>query len=245
MPLGTFAALISLMVTASDVTAQGVNLAWNSCLPEGGGSSATYSCASNTGVNTFWVSAVPSRAHANFVGVDVYIDIHADADQLPDWWQVYNSGVCRAAALSVSFDFTTAPNDICLNPWDGVPSGGITAYQTSSTFITVPSGQPNDARLKAAAAMSTTSSIAAWQEYYCASFTIRNTLTTGTDACGGCNTPVCIAINQLSLADLDGTFELLTQPLQRSIITWQGTLSNCGTLAPQNTTWGQIETLYH
>ena len=166
------ACLALLAVSTAD--AGGVNFAWNGCLPEGGASSVRSQCATNTGTVEAVGSFTVSQPRPAFVGNEIAIDIQAEASSLPDWWQYFNSGACRASALSASFDFTSAPQTSCTDPFSGLAMGGLAAYHTSQTYPAVPGGASNAARLKLGVAVANPSPLSAGVEYYC--FRLRITM---------------------------------------------------------------------
>jgi hypothetical protein len=167
------------------------------------------------------------------------------AESLPAWWQVYNIGVCRQTALSVAFDFSSSPATSCSDMWFGQGTGGLGAYQTFWTSPQVPSGLADQARIRLAAAVPSTSpmQLSANTEYYAFKLIVSNAKTVGTGACGGCQTPVCIMLSELNVVQSDGQHENMLQAATSNLITWQGASSCPGAMASQNSTWGQIRSI--
>ncbi|MBI5709399.1 MAG: hypothetical protein HZC42_03720 [Candidatus Eisenbacteria bacterium] len=244
-PLVVLMFMVEVLALASEAPAAGVNFSWDACTAEGGVQSKTFACNTNAGSRAAWGSFVVAAAQDSFVGVEVVINVQAQSDTLPDWWQFFNSGACRQTALSTSFDFTSAPGTTCTDPWFGLAAGGWAAYHTINTVPPVPSGLANAARIKIGAAVSSTSplSLAAGTEYYCFRLVLTNAKTVGSGACSGCDVPVCLTLSEIKVAQLNGAVEALTQPISQNVVYWQSSGGSCGTTAPRNTTWGQIRSV--
>ena len=232
----------ALLALAAPARAAGVNLAWNECLSEGGVGVRSVPCGSDAGTNDAVGSFSVSRPQPQFVGCEVVLDLQADGPRLPDWWQFFNSGACRQNALTASFDFTTAPQGACQDPFSGLAMGGVAGYHTSSTQPPVPSARANAARIILAMAVANPVGLSSGTEYYAFRLRISNQRTSGGGGCAGCASPVCITLSELRAAESDGRKEILTTALQSNGISWQ-TSSTCAT-GNQNRTWGSIKQLY-
>lgn len=245
VPLALVVLLVGTVTLAAEATAAGVNFSWDACTAEGGVQSKTFACNTNSGSRAAWGSFIVAAAQDSFVGVEIIVAVQAQSDTLPDWWQFFNDGSCRKTALSTSFDFTSAPGTSCTDPWFGLAAGGLAAYHTIATNPPVPSGLSNAARIKIGAAVPSTSplSLAAGTEYYCFRLVLTNAKTVGSGACSGCDVPVCLALSQIRMAQLNGTYEDLTQPISQNVVFWQSSGGSCGATAPQNATWGQIRSI--
>ena len=240
--------LLSGLVSAPVVSrAAGINLSWDACSPEGGVQSKAFACDTNSGSSTMVGSFSLSADQPNFVGAEITIDIQAQSDSLPSWWQFKNAGACRQGALSVNFSFSSDPNTDCTDPWGGLATGGMGAYLTYWTTPQVPSGNANGAQVKIVAAVPSTSPIqlTAGTEYYCFKLVVSNVKTVGSGVCSGCSTPVCIVLSQISAVQNDKTQEDLTSPITSNILSWQSGEECSGANIPQNLTWGQIRSLMH
>ncbi len=240
-------AVAGLVSLAEPATAAGVNLSWDACTSEGGVQNKTFACNTNAGTRIIYGSFVLAGNQDHFVGVEIKVDISAQTDSLPSWWQFFNVNACRKTALSVAFDFSSDPATSCTDPWSGQGVGGIGAYHTFWTTPQVPSGNANGAQIVIAAAVPSTAPVplTANTEYYGFKLMLTSVKTTGTGACGGCSTPVCIALSQLSAVQNNGTQEDLTQAVSSNILTWQAASNCAGENAQQNVTWGQIRSLMH
>lgn len=236
--------LIAGLAASSVVHADpGVNLSWDACSPEGGIQSKTFACNSNSGTRSMWGSFILSGDQPNFVGIEATIDIQAQSDSLPAWWQFKNAGACRASALTVNFDFTSDPATACTDPWSGQAIGGLAGYFTYWT----PGADlaPNVSQLRFGAAVPSTSpiSLTAGTEYYCFKLNLSSAKTVGSGSCGGCSTPVCIVLSKISAVQNDGTQEDLTSAITSNILSWQSGATCSGGNIPQNITWGQIRSV--
>ncbi len=233
---------VSLLLVPALGHGAGVNLTWDACTPEGGVPSKTFACTTNSGSETLWASFVISAAQDSFVGVEAWLDLQAQSEALPDWWQVFNDGACRQSGMSVSLDFTGAPNSACTDPWLGLGVGGLAGYHTSTTVPPVPGGNPNAAQLILGAGVASPFALAAGIEYYVFKLTLAKAKTVGDGACSGCATPACMTLNQLRVTQRDGSYEDLTQPLVSNVVSWQSG-AGCGAAAPRRVTWGQVRSV--
>ncbi len=251
-------ACCSLALTASTALAGGVNLGWNQCWPEGGTANKKFACASNSGSDVLVGSFQPASPHSKFVGIEVILDGQSVLSALPDWWQLWNAGACRQAALTASADFLTAPMVACADPWLGLAQGGIAAYQTTlfppPPPINIPSA--NVLRIKVAYALVEPETLVAGTEYYGFKLTISHVNSTGPGACAGCDAGLCLVLTQIKAVDTNGFIEYLTTPIQNQSVSWEcATLqeyilpppvclpvSGC-TVAARSRTWGQVKAM--
>jgi hypothetical protein len=185
-------------------------------------------------------------AESTFVGIEAIVDFQADADSLPNWWQFYNAGSCRPSGLSVSFDFSSAPDTSCTDAFQGQATGGIGSFQTFWTTPQVPGAAPNTARLLLVGAVPAATSIVlnANTEYYAFKLTISNGKTVGTGACGGCSVPTCVTLYSIRAVQRTGPSVTLTTVLANNVAHWQSTNGSCpGAQIPPPPSWGQMKSL--
>jgi hypothetical protein len=241
------------LTCASPAWAGGTNFAWNQCLPEGGSERSTFECSSNSGFDVAVASFMLDAPQAEFIGLEVFIDVATTPATLPNWWQCFNPGTCRQTALAMDLDFDSSPNEHCLDVWSGLTGGGVAAYATSPTFDLA----PNAARILIGAAMAFGQPLEANQEYYGFKLRISHASSTGPDACAGCTAGACLRLREVRAVEADGTSQILTSPITNNVIVWQcGTPTidannvlkcegpeNCTTPA-HRTSWGQIKSLY-
>jgi hypothetical protein len=245
-PLVLVLLLVAALLFAPTSFAAGVNLSWDACTAEGGVQNKTFACNTNSGTRVLYGSFALAADQPNFVGLEITVDISAQSDSLPAWWQFYNATGCRKSALSVVFDFSNDPGTGCTDPWSGQGVGGIGAYRTFWSTPQVPTGNPNEAQIVIAVAVPSTSpqSLIADTEYYGFKLFISNTKTVGSGSCGGCATPVCVTLSKITSVQNNGANEELTEPATANLSTWQSAGSCPGSfLSRQNTTWGEIRSV--
>jgi hypothetical protein len=107
----------------------GINFSWDDCWASGGVAAKNFACSVNTGSSVMIGSFAPSVDQPLFVGVEIVVDLQSDTAVLPDWWQFFNLGTCRATALSATFDFSVLPG-ACTDPFGQPGSGGLAGYCT-------------------------------------------------------------------------------------------------------------------
>ncbi len=244
-----------LTLGAPAALAGGVNVTWTDasggCWSDGVQvASRSFACNTNAGSVTMCGSFVCSVGHPDFVGIEVVVDGRtSDGSALPDWWQLFNSGACRQAALSSSADFTSAPGLGCTDPWLGQAQGGVAAWQTNLFPPPPPANVPTIdwMRLKIAytTALLRPSPLLAGVEYYGFYATVNYTKTVGAGACAGCTTPVYFALNWIKVAESTGVVEFATVALPGGNQCLNFNTSGYPCWVPtRSTTWGQVKAMY-
>ena len=233
--------VVLLLALAGSARADGFNLAWQNCYPEGGEVSRSSTCTLNGGQAAKAVASFSiSTSWTDFMGIVPRMSVQTETALLPAWWQFFNAGSCRQNAMAANFDFTASPNQFCHDPWAGNGVGGIAAYQLNAD------GDASKARIVIVGVLAPgfPGEITANQEYYAFAVHISNALTT---TCSGCLAPATLVLESIQ-ADhgTPGNVEsrMITTPLQNQCITWQHTQNVCATAALPNRSWGQIKTLY-
>ena len=241
-----------LALTASMALAGSVNFAWTGCPADGGSSSRTFACNTNTGSHVAIGSFTVNNVLADFVGVEVVVDLQSTSGTLPAWWTFFNPppvANCRGSALAATFDFSVLAGG-CADPFGQPGQGGLAAYCVVGANCVDAPADANRARIKAAGAVADPVQINPGIEYYGVRLAITNAKTVGTGACAGCNEGVCLVLNSIKAAGLSGTVEMNTSdaPGSSSYITWQNGGSipgGCpGNVPSKNQTWGQVKSLY-
>lgn len=244
----TIAIVMAFACAAAEGRAGGFNLAWGTgCYGENPVVNRTFGCDTGTLRDATIVGSFQiDRPMSDFVGIEAVIDLQADAQALPPWWEFFNSGACRQASLSASADFTSAPGSSCTDAFAGRAGGGIAAYQTSSTVPGVPGGMPNAARLKLAYAVPEPFAITGGVEYYGFRLRIDAQRTVGSGACGGCSAAVMLVVNDVTVAGIGGEVEHQTAALQSPCVTWQGSDASCAAdqSRAHNASWGRVKSFY-
>lgn len=202
-PLGPLLLSVALhTITASPAlagtSAPGVNLRWDACYANGGAWNKNFACDTNSGSNLMVASFELADDLPQVAGISGNLDLAAETSTLPAWWDFKNAGTCRQLSLAMAF---TAPaiSTACPDWSNGQAGGGIGSY-------VVANGQ-NKRRISFAAAVPVAAlpDLQGGQEYFVAQVLINHSKTTGTGACAGCLTPVCIAFSGVVINTLTST----------------------------------------
>lgn len=78
------------------------------------------------------------------------------------------------------------------------------------------------------------------REYLVFSGTISHLKSAGADSCDGCSTPMRLIVDEVALADVDGTYTHVTSVDRSGMITWQTTQ-----VPVHPTSWGRLKAMYH
>jgi hypothetical protein len=230
-----------LMAVRSPIASgDALNIAWDTCLGDGGAGIKTSACVANTGTNLLALTYTPSVDIAGFVGLVGSVNIDTEGP-LPAWWGNGCAGKTLAQVLG-----TNAANWTCTNDaygWLGNALGGTSALrrgwngsntaQVEFAYANQIGGEPP---------------MLAGEEWFVANVTISNTKSSGTGACGGCSVPVCVAFAK-AIVDRVG-FPLpktVTQGGQQWVVFWQDQSARwaCfGTDPTRKSTWGAVKALY-
>jgi len=241
-----------------------LNLAWNNspisegCWPESPLNMKTFACNTNSGSATLVGSFGLPQDCPDFIGISVLLNGQSDTYWLPDWWQLYNTGSCRAASLSTSADFTIAPQTICVDPWQVLAQGGIGAFQTALYPPPPPTAPPahNRFALKIAYMLVDPIALTAGVQYYGFKVRFDYRKTVGTGACEGCATGMWLCLENTRVVGLSGEHDqMLTGELDNQAVTWNKQWyrpddcirlpgRSCYPTAAQTTTWGRVKMLY-
>jgi len=251
-------AAIALFSGAASAQTGAVALRWDNCYSDGGLSSKSFACNTNSGSESLILSVYPPVDMPQLNGALETLTVWSTAAATPTWWQV-NSGGCRPTS-GMSAQFLPLPSSItCIDPWTGQASGG---FNFEPTYFA-----PNIARLRVVGAIAGTVSIPANQEVFLARVVIFNTKTVGTGSCAGCLTPACIGFNSVQLTQpvgvgdyvvmlplagthsdyvgwqMDATMgETITSPFgvpQKSFVSCQSSAT-----PSRRPTWGAVKSLY-
>ncbi len=221
----------------------GINFSWDDCWLAGGVAAKNFACTSNSGNSVMVGSFAPSIDQPLFVGVEVVVDLQSDTAVLPDWWQFFNLGTCRATALSATFDFSVLPGS-CADPFGQPGQGGMAGYCGVGANCVDARTDPSQSRIKAAGAIASEAALTAGTEYYGVRFAMTNTKTVGTGSCAGCATGVTLILNEIKSAEFNGQYVRNYNPIANQCITWNSGTVPCASLPARNQTWGQVKSLY-
>jgi hypothetical protein len=245
--------LLAMTATVASA-AQGLNLRWDQCLGDGGVLNKPFACDSNTAPVWSLVGSFElDRAMPMMSGVEPIVDITASGAALPAWWQFKAAGTCRQLSLS----YVTSGGGVACPDWaSGQSWGGLGSYDIGVHG-------PNTARIRGVSAVPQTAiaSLLAGREYYLFNITINSAGTVGNNACGGCNTGVCIVFTSALCRSPNGhpfyvwDDRMVTGPTNSgdsNFAMWQGGDGGaaCGparqpaSLSRRNTTWRALKSLY-
>jgi hypothetical protein len=238
--VATLAAALLVLAASSAFAQGGLNLYWNGC-SDGGVSTQTFACNSNSGfLQAAYATCVVPSDVPTFVGTSVVVDITVNDTALPAWWQMA-TGQCRAGALSISCDPAVNASNCTVDLWAG------TNPTTVSTVQNAVHGLANELRLNAAAALTGESPVAAdGTEYFVAKISMSKTKSTGTGSCAGCTTGACIVLNEMKLqTTLNAADVTVSGPAVSNFVTYNAGSPTCTQATPaQNRTWGAVKNLY-
>lgn len=263
----TVAVLLLAMAAAAPARAAGVNLSWNECASEAGSArDATFACDTNGGSHTMVGSFVLDSAFPAVIGMEVVMDVAAASSVLPAWWDfgpfdgsARQLSACRNGSLSASL--AAGANDAVCADWaQGTAMGGVAAWCGSNGSCVDHPASANSVRFKLATAVSifTPHDLAGGTEYEVFRLTFNHARTSGSDACGGCATPVCLVLGSVRVVDRgDVNPRLLTLAVTpgSNTIAWQGggglAVGDVGTCPATSTptpakrsSWGAVKALY-
>ncbi len=226
-------ALVAGLLSRSPASASGINLSWNDCGTYGvGGKSSP--CTANSGVNIIVGSFVPPPGINTLVAIAATLDVQTSSPVLPNWWQLDRDNGCRPSSLSSQFNIQTLSS--CADFWQG-QGLGMMDYRRSDR-----GANRGLLRLVCAIDENAGRSVDSGTEYYAFQVVINNARSSGSDACSGCMTPTCIILNSIELDQFGGPApQILTNPVNRSMVTWQGGECQGGV---RNRTFGQIKSIY-
>src|SRR5262249_26285008 len=117
---------------------------------------------------------------------------------------VESRGGCRPTSLTMSV--RQDPADVVCVDWSSRQAGGTVAgynlLATNAADIVAVSAVPS------IQAMDLTAGV----EYFAFQLTVDHALTVGAGSCSGCNVPVCIVLNSITVDDAGGGTRYLTLP---------------------------------
>ncbi len=239
---------ILLLIAPTATLASGFDIAYGTgCWPENPVSAQTFACDTNTGAMTFTVSCILSQPVPDCVGFSAKLEGMAYwGTDLPDWWQLYNTGACRQTSLSVSSDFVSAPQVSCVDPYGGLAIASVTLYETElyPAPYPYPTIAPERFRLTAMTTLTDPVSVDAGVAYYVIRGRINYAKTVGTGACAGCSTPITARLLQVRALSQGSSSVLCYGPINNECLVWQGGSAPCWLVPARNVTWGQVKTLY-
>jgi hypothetical protein len=210
-----------LALGPSPAKCQGIDLSWNDCGLYGL-QNMNFACNSNVGSNTIVASFTPPSAGLpEFTGLSATLMVRTSASVLPDWWRHGASGCRGTTGLSTSFDFTSNFN--CEDFFAGQATGG---FVWDNGYCA-----PDRARLRIQCAVpfDNRGPIQGGNQYYAFKVNLLRSKTVGASACDGCTAGACIGLMEIQLFQSPGQAydPVITAPLYRNFVTWQGGVPGC------------------
>lgn len=222
------------------LAAGGLNLHFGGCTADGGTSSSTFACNTNTGSEILFASVVLPADMPKFLGTTALVDISVDGPALPDWW-LTAAGQCRQNAIDMSFTASALATN-CADIWGSSPNLAVFQLQQ---FL----HGANTLRLNGGAAVQAGQEIAlvadGTTELNVCRVLINHSKSAGTGACAGCDMGVCIVLQECYLQQPAGfpVYRLLT-PISNVVTFNNGALLCTGATPTKNRTWGAVKGLY-
>lgn len=249
-----FACVLLLLALAPSAHASGVALRWNSCE---GVANRNFACDKSTGTELLVGSFDPPGGVNQLTGIEVILSIAAADGNAPSWWQAFDAGACRRGSFAASFDVSDQSE--CDDPWNGQAVGGMGSAgpaRVSDTNIPNPTGI--DLYLTAAVPPSQVQGVSSGRTYAAFKIIVNHQKSNGAGACGGCDTPVCITIDAVRLAEgardnRDGTrtalYAVITDGISSmgamsQVATWQGGTASCGAGLAKPSTWAELKSRF-
>jgi len=236
-----------LLMSVAVAQAEQLNIAWTNCIGDGGTVDKTSACTSNNGTAGILVLSFtpPSGGIPTMSGAEafLYVATSNGASALPKWWDMFNAGTCRQAALTGNVAISSSAAN-CFDGWSGAALvGGVIGYTENYNG-------PGSAMIDCAAAVPATAlqNLDDASEWFLFNVKIANTASVGT-ACPGCLSPACILFHNLDVTQPVGVGDFhLTASGPRTFATWQGGAlgaPGCPAATPtSNKSWGALKTLY-
>jgi len=168
----------------------GVNLRWDHCYGDGGTANRSFSCDTNSGTEMLVASFVSGIDIASTNGMVAYIDIASSSGAWPDWWQVY-SPACRSNVVTAS----SAPD-----PAESVCQD-LSATASGGWLLDAGFNGAGTRQLRAVFAVPPGSeyTVPAGVEVLACRIKITHARTVGASSCGGCATPLCLALSEIEV----------------------------------------------
>ena len=243
------ATTLALLAMVPSAHAAGIGLRWGSCE---GTANRVFACDRITGTEVLVASFSAPSGVSELTGIEAYLRITTADGKIPPWWQVVNSGSCRSSSLSAQPDVSDLVD--CDDPWEGQAMGGIARYLIDGS-------EGVDLLLGFAIPQDFKHPLASGRTYGAFKLVINHQRTTGAGACTGCETPACITLERMVIAQYSEpdpeTRETKTRENELTVglpgsgttpgnvATWQGGTANCGMGLTRPSSWGELKKRFH
>ncbi|MEQ1832917.1 MAG: hypothetical protein ABL977_07655 [Candidatus Eisenbacteria bacterium] len=252
---------------AAAPSAPGVSLNWDRCFGDGSVQYRNFACDVNTGSDRMVGSFELTSPMPAVTGLEIVLEVGTVA-AVPQWWLFTAPGGvigCRGSALGAGFTVPAGAN-ACTDWAGGLGAGGLAGYRSDLS-------NPTRRHVAVAEAVLVPVDLTAGQEYFAFTLNLQHTKSTGAGSCAGCLDPAVIFLSSVNVVPATGRSTLLTGGANYTgsqWVSWQmGYPSNifhgCGHITPdgrcalpyadfivvpysvtptQNSTWGQVKSLY-
>lgn len=225
---------VLLAFTASLASANGqLHLAVGDC---GGAATLTNACTVNTGQLTLCGSFVSDQASTQVIAIESIVDV-GQAGVLSDWWRTDAAG-CRAGRISSDLALGASA---CLDIFAGAGTPGQGVFYPGLASTLVPA---NSERFDIFAAVDanfplTIDNVTEMSIFH---LNISRIGTLGASACGGCNAPTTLYLNDVAVGQEPGspTFHCSGDGAGQGV----GYNGGGGVTPAKSTSWGAIKSLY-
>lgn len=212
---------------------------WSDC-GAAGTRSRTFACNTNSGAELAVISFQPRAGNAGIVEMSTTLTLGQVGSDLPDWWR-FALGGCRTSAVNGSMNFLSATGP-CTDYW--AAQATLAIAHSSSNIAGVVGRIQLTGTLPAAAAHPLDPGV----EYYGIAVVFSHQRTVGAGSCGGCETPICLALGTVRFTGPTGgpapDVWYVAPSAAANHVLWNGA-TRCDGLTPVlNRTWGQLKSLY-
>lgn len=175
---------------ATAQAAPDVFLQWDDC-PPAGQPVRTFACNTNAGVEVLIGAFTTDQTVASVNGILSTLLVKFPQSSIPSWWDF---GGCRASnSLQIVTSFAAGPFS-CTDPWPASSAGGVvwdvidasTGWARIRAVQAVPSGDEF--------------TLQAGVMYYAFKIVYTHAKSTGTGACGGCEVPAGLLLQQVRIS---------------------------------------------
>jgi hypothetical protein len=217
-----------------------------------GYSNRNFACDNSSGTELLVASFSPPSGLDVVTGVSAFVRVSSASGTVPAWWQLSASG-CRFGAITLSSDMTDVTD--CEDPWAGQAMGGLVGFVNDSDGLLF--------QVAVAVPQSAAQTLGAGRSYAAFKLIVNHKRTVGAGACDGCNSPVCITLQAMTIgqpnrkpcnpietpgceqAGIVLTDGIASAGVAGNVVTWQGGTPRCGAGGTKPATWAELKKRFH
>lgn len=235
-------------IPATVEAAPTLGLAWNDCYTGGGLDNKNDACNLDFTFHQLVVSVFPDAPIEGITGVTGVIEVHFDAADVPDFWELWPGGTREGALLIDAFASSPPPG--CTEPWS--QSGS----QVGTVAVALSATRPDIARIVWTVNVPSPVTIdpAGAAEWSLGALRFNRS---GSTTVAGCELPACLLFTRITFMraqEVGGDLVVCgTGPLDR--VSWQGGPPGCwwGIVPEEECTaptpsredsWGRLKQIY-